>query len=111
MVADWREDYNDRRPHSSPGMKAPRQLRARVRQSRVNGKGDYPRCSRAGPQTPQDAPIPDPEDRITPDSRPEGDQAALATSLRSPSVLTPRNGDPTTLQPETNPRLSQQVDR
>jgi putative transposase len=72
MVADWRDDYNHRRPHSSLGMTAPASF------ARTWAEG--------------------------------GDQAA-AVPLGSPSGLAPRDGERTTLQPPTDHRLSQQVDR
>jgi putative transposase len=70
MVEDWRQDYNEHRPHSALGMQAPAKFawtwRAR--------------------------------------------QDALAASPRSPSGLTPRDGDTPNLQHNNNHRLSQQVD-
>jgi putative transposase len=70
MVEDWREDYNEHRPHSALGMQAP---------------AKFARAWRAR-------------------------QDALAASLRSPSGLTPRDGDTPNLQHNNNHRLSQQVD-
>jgi putative transposase len=70
MVEDWREDYNEHRPHSALGMQAP---------------AKFARAWRARQDT-------------------------LAASLRSPSGLTPRDGDTPNLQHNNNHRLSQQVD-
>jgi len=70
MVEDWRQDYNEHRPHSALGMQPPARF-ARAWSAR---------------------------------------QDALTASLRSPSGLTPRDGDTPTLQHNNNHRLSQQVD-
>ncbi len=70
MVADWREDYNHRRPHSALGMTAPASF-----------------------------------------ARAWADDHSAAVPLRSPSGLTPRDGDPTTPRPRTTHHLSQQVGR
>jgi putative transposase len=71
MVEDWRQDYNEHRPHSALGMTSP------VRFARA-WRAHY--------------------------------DDALAVSLRSPSGLTPRDGDTPTLHSDNNHRLSQQVD-
>lgn len=113
MVADWRQDYNDNRPHSSLHMMAPARFARQWRQSAAAGK-----------EITQDDIA---EDRRSPHSAPttaagaiRGDQelgasgtTTLGVSLRSPSGLPPRDAEPTatTLQPPTHPRLSQQVDR
>ena len=78
MAADWREDYNERRPHSALGMTAPARFAAAWRESAGDGGAD---------------------------------PAMPAAALRSPSGLAPRCGDTTTLQPPTDHRLSQEVDR
>jgi putative transposase len=70
MVEDWREDYNEHRPHSALDMQTPTTF-ARACRTR---------------------------------------QHTLAASLRSPSGLTPRDGDTPTLQPHNTHQLSQQVD-
>lgn len=111
MVADWREDYNERRPHSALGMKAPARFARAWRESRENGQGNTLADPPERRRTPQDASIPTLESPIGPNRGHEVDQAALVVSLRSPSGLAPADHDPTTLQPPTNHRLSQQVDR
>jgi putative transposase len=110
LVADWREDYNHHRPHSSLHMTAPASFARAWRQSRENGKGITLGAFAQGRRTPHNAPIPHREGPIGPN---QGNEAARAASLRSPSGLTPRDGapGPTTLQPRTDHRLSQQVDR
>jgi putative transposase len=114
MVADWREDYNTRRPHSALGMTAPAGFARAWRQGIENGRpitlGDRVQARRS----PQDAPIPKSADRIRPNRAREANRAAPAVPLRSPCGLAPRDGGPagsTTLQPPTDHRLSQQVDR
>jgi putative transposase len=112
LVADWREDYNHIRPHSSLGMTAPVRFASAWRENAENGKaitsGDDPQALRSA----QSAPIAGPDHPIEPDRRQGVGQGALAVSLRSPYGLPTRDGDSTTtLQPPTHPRLSQQVDR
>jgi Integrase core domain len=50
MVADWREDYNHHRPHSSLGMAAPARFAQAWRQTTPNGK----RSPSATPHKPAD---------------------------------------------------------
>jgi putative transposase len=114
MVADWREDYNHRRPHSSLRMTAPAQFARAWRQSNGNGQATTAGASSQGRRSPQNAPIPAADERIESNRCPGVDQAARGASLRSPSGLAPRDAaaqPSTTLQPEPNHRLSQQVDR
>ena len=59
--------------------------------------------------TPRNAPIPTPTDNNDPDQPAEAAQAAPVVSLRSPSGLAPGH-DGTTLQPDTNHRLSHNAD-
>ena len=108
MVADWREDYNQRRPHSALGMLAPVRFAHTWREDAENGRPISPGDTAQARRTPQDAPTSAAKDRIDPD---QADQALRAVPLRSPSGLTPRDGHPTTLQAPTDHRLSQQVDR
>jgi putative transposase len=109
MVEDWREDYNERRPHSALGMSAPGRFARSWRKDRENGQpitlGDPAQALRAA----QNAPISIPLEPIEPDHGPGGDQAALAISLRSPSGLPPRDGD-TTLHLEDHHQLPQRAD-
>jgi putative transposase len=110
MVEDWREDYNERRPHSSLGMTAPARFARSWREDRAQGQPITLGDRAQGRRTPQDAPISIPTDPIELDHGPGVDQAALTVSLHSPSGLPPRDGD-TTLQHQPDHRLSQQVDR
>jgi len=108
MVADWREDYNERRPHSSLGMSAPARFAKTWREDTENGRPITPGDAAQGRRTPQDASTPTAEGQIDPDQVPH---AVRAVPLRSPSGLAPRDGETTTLQAPTDHRLSQQVDR
>jgi len=105
MVADWRHDYNEHRPHSSLGMTAPASFAKAWREDAQRGRPITPGDAAYARRTPQDAPTPAAEVRIGPA------QALRAIPLRSPSGLAPQDGETTTLQAPTNHRLSQQVDR
>jgi putative transposase len=111
MVADWRHDYNHRRPHSSLGMMAPAGFAQAWHQSRGNGQPITPGDTAQARRSPHNAPIPAPAGQIEPDRAREAAHPAPAVSLRSPSGLAPRDDNPTTLQPPTDHQLSQQVDR
>jgi putative transposase len=110
MVADWREDYNEHRPHSALGMKAPakfaREWRKNAETRRAITRGE----SAEGLTTPHNAPSLISTANDEPDQTAGADQAAPVVSLRSPSGLAPED-DGTTLQPDTNHRLSHNADR
>ena len=108
LVADWRQDYNQRRPHSSLGMKAPASFAKAWREVAEKGRPITPGDAAQGRRTPQDAPTSAGEDRIDPD---QTEHALRVIPLRSPSGLAPRDDETTTLQAPTDHRLSQQVDR
>jgi transposase InsO family protein len=108
MVADWRQDYNHRRPHSSLGMSAPARFANAWREDAETGRPITPGDDAQARRTPQAAPTSAGEDRIDAD---QAEQALRAVPLRSPSGLAPRDGETTTLQAPTDHRLSQQVDR
>lgn len=110
MVADWREDYNERRPHSALRMMAPSRFARSWRHERENGQITSGEPAQ-GLRTAENASIDRAEAPIEMNLGCGVDQGALAVSPRSPSGLAPRDGDCTTLQPDTNHRLSQQVDR
>jgi hypothetical protein len=82
MVADWREDYNERRPHSALAMMAPA------------------RFARAWRHAAQ-------EEKVIPLT----DRDAPAALLPSPYGLAPQDGGTPTLHTQNSHRLSQQVDR
>jgi len=111
LVADWRQDYNQRRPHSALGMKAPHRFAQEWRESHESGRPTTPGGPAQTLRTPHNAPVSAAETEKRPDRDPEADRAAPAVSLRSPSGLAPRDGDPPTMQPQPNHRLSLQVDQ
>ncbi len=111
LVADWRQDYNERRPHSSLGMKAPARFAQEWHDSPQTGRPITPGDPAQTRRTPHNAPIPAAEIENRPDRATEIDRAASAATLRSPSGLAPRDGAPLpTMQAQHNHRLSQQVD-
>ncbi len=111
MVADWREDYNERRPHSSLGMRAPAAFARAWREDRETGRPiALGGCSQAL-RSPQDAPPATVSGRIEPDRVAEADPAVPAAPLHSPSGLAPRNGGVPTMSPPNHHRLSLEVDR
>ncbi len=112
MVADWRHDYNERRPHSSLQMLAPARFARAWRESAENGRPITLADPAAGRRTPQGASISAAEDRIDPHQADAGPQVVPAVPLRSPSGLAPRDGDITTYDATpTDHRLSLRVDR
>ena len=92
MVSDWREDYNERRPHSSLQMMAPAKFARAWRKGAEEGKV----ITFTSPAHDQSRGV----DPWTP-----------AASLRSPYGLAPRGGATSTLGSNTDHQLSQQVDR
>ncbi len=112
MVADWRHDYNERRPHSSLQMLAPARFARSWRESAENAQPITLIDPAEARRTPQEASISAAEDRIGSNRGPEADRAGLAVALRSPSGLAPRDGDITTYDAtSTDHRLSLRVDR
>jgi len=108
MVADWRADYNERRPHSSLGMRAPSAFARAWREGSGNAR-PIPLGGRSQDlRSPQDAPPRTLEGRSEPDRPSDAERPA---PLRSPSGLAPPGGNPTTLDLPTDHRLSLGVDR
>ena len=91
MVEDWREDYNERRPHSALAMMAPAKFARAWRQAAAEGKV-IPFTDRPG-------------------SPPGPDHDAPAALLRSPYGLAPQHAGSPTLHQENTHQLSPQVDR
>ena len=79
MVADWRHDYNERRPHSSLGMTAPARFARAWRGSHAEDRPITPGDAAQARRTQQDAPTSEAEDRIGPD---HAEQAFRAVPLR-----------------------------
>src|ERR1700716_4191850 len=71
MVADWREDYNEHRPHSALGMKAPVRFAKAWRRSAENGRPITLGDSAQGRRSPQNAPSSTSTNEIEP-ARPPG---------------------------------------
>jgi len=111
MVEDWRQDYNEHRPHSALGMMAPARFAAAWREAAENGKVIALATLSEGRRTPQDASISPAVTENEPDHAPGARQVAPAGLLRSPlRGFAPQAGG-TTVPPNINHRLSQQVDR
>ena len=114
LVADWRQDYNQRRPHSSLGMNVPARFAQEWHDSHETGRPITPIDPAQARRAPHNAPIPSVTTENQPDRVPDADATVRAVSLRSPSGLAPRDGDPTTYTYDATPtdhRLSLQVDR
>jgi Integrase core domain len=110
VVEDWREDYNERRPHSALGMMAPaRFARAWVKaaqEGKVIPLTSPSQALRSTENTP-DSPARGENHTAT---APGGADAAPAALLRSPSGLPPQHGGSPNLHSNNNHQLSQQVD-
>ena len=110
MVADWREDYNERRPHSALAMMAPAKFARAWRRATEEGKvipfSDPGKALRSSEKTSLSAPIG--EKRA---ERAGTDRKPPAALLRSAYGLTPQHGGSPSLQPNNTHQLSQQVDR
>jgi putative transposase len=112
LIADWREDYNERRPHSALGMAAPARFARAWRERTENGRPITLGQAAEARRSPHNGSIPAVEDRTDPDRVDAGARAVLAVSPRSPSGLAARDGDTATYDPTpTHHRLSLRVDR
>ena len=112
MVEDWREDYNERRPHSALAHDGAGPVRQGMGSGGQGGQGDSLHRPREGPQIARERLLFN-VDRVKtcPIRRrgPLGD--APAALLRSPYGLAPQGGATPTLHTNISHRLSQQVDR
>jgi putative transposase len=110
LVEDWREDYNERRPHSALQMMAPAKFASAWRQAAAEGKvipfTDPPKVLRS----PESAPFSPMIDEKRRESAPGADHDAPAALLRSPYGLAPQGGGTPTLHQDNAHQLSQQVD-
>ena len=111
MVADWREDYNERRPHSALAMMAPARFARAWRQAAQEGKVIPFTDPAKALRSPENAYFSPPMGEKRPEPAPGADRAAPAALLRSPYGLPPRRGGTPTLQEDNSHQLSQQVDR
>ena len=111
MVADWREDYNERRPHSALQMMAPAKFARAWRKAAAEGKvipfSDPAKALRSAERGSFSPPMSENQ----PASAPGTDQDAPAGLLRSPYGLAPQHGGSPTLHANNTHQLSQQVDR
>jgi putative transposase len=111
LIADWREDYNERRPHSALAMMAPAKFARAWRQATDEGKVvpfiDPAKALRSAENASFSPRVREkwsqPTVRV--------DRDAPAALLRSPYGLAPQHGGSPTLQPNNTHQLSQQVDR
>jgi putative transposase len=111
MVADWREDYNQRRPHSALQMMAPARFARAWRQAAKEGKvipfTDPAKVLRS----PESSRFSTPAGENVSHSATGAVGDAPAAMLRSPSGLALHDGGTPTLHTNHSHRLSQQVDR
>jgi putative transposase len=111
LVADWRRDYNERRPHSALAMMAPAKFAGAWRHAAAEGKvipfTDLAKALRS----PESVSLSPPIGENPPEREPRADRDAPAALLRSPSGLAPQHGGSPTLHPNNIHQLSQQVDR
>jgi hypothetical protein len=111
MVADWREDYNERRPHSALQMMAPAKFAKAWREAVAEGKVIPFTDPAKALRSPENSSSSVPTGENVPDSAPAAVGGAPAALLRSPSGLAPQGGGTPTLHINNSHRLSQQVDR
>ena len=111
MVADWREDYNERRPHSALAMMTPARFARAWAQAVKEGKvipiADPAKALRSS----ENGSFSTPPDESVSDSAPRALSSTPAALLRSPSGLAPQGGCTPTLHTRHGHQLSQQVDR
>ncbi len=109
MVADWREDYNERRPHSALAMMAPARFARAWAQAAKEGKViPFTEPAKALRSTEKGS-FSTPMGENASDSAPGALVSAPAALLRSPSGLAPQGGGTPTLHANNSHRLSQQA--
>ena len=111
MVEDWREDYNEHRPHSALAMMAPARFARAWSQAAEEGKVIPLRNPAKALRATANAPFSPAMSEIGAEPPPGADRDAPAALLRSPYGLPPQHGGSPTLHTNTNHQLSQQVDR
>jgi putative transposase len=111
MVEDWREDYNERRPHSALSMMAPAKFARAWAQAVKEGKvipfADPAKALRSTENVSFSTP---PRENVS-DSASGAVSSPPAALLRSPYGLAPQGGGSPTLHTNNSHQLSQQVDR
>ena len=111
MVEDWREDYNQRRPHSALQMMAPARFARAWAQAVQEGKVIPFTDPAKALRSPENGSSSTLTGENVPDSAPGAVGDAPAALLHSPSGLAPQDGGTPTLHTNNSHRLSQQVDR
>jgi putative transposase len=111
MVDDWREDYNERRPHSALAMMAPARFAKAWREAAAEGKVIPFTDPAKALRSTESSSLSTPAGENRPGSAPGVIGDAPAALLRSPYGLAPQGGGTPTLHINNSHRLSQQVDR
>ncbi len=111
MLADWREDYNERRPHSALAMMAPARFARAWSQAAEEGKVIPLTNPAKALRSPENASLSPTTSENGPEPAPRVNRDAPAALLRSPYGLPPQHGGTTTLHSNNTHQLSQQVDR
>jgi len=111
MVEDWRNDYNQRRPHSALQMMAPVRFAAAWRRGAAEGKVIPFTGPAKALRSPERSSLSTPSRENERDSAIGAVGDAPTALLRSPSGLAPQGGGTPTLHTDNGHRLSQQVDR
>jgi putative transposase len=111
LINDWREDYNERRPHSALGMMAPAKFAAAWRQAATEGKVIPFTDPAKGLRSLEKASFSPSTSEKRPEPDPGANSDAPAALLRSPHGLAPQHGGTPTLHQDNTHQLSQQVDR
>jgi len=111
MVEDWREDHNERRPHSALQMMAPTSFARAWRQAAQEGKVVPFTNPAKALRSAENAPLSAASGENQGEGAPGAAVDAPAALLRSPSGLPTQGGDTPTLRTNNSHQLSQQVDR
>ncbi len=111
MVEDWREDYNQRRPHSALQMMAPARFARAWAQAVQEGKVIPFTDPAKALRSPENGSSSTLTGENVPDSAPGAVGDAPAALLRSPYGLAPQGGATPTLHINSSHQPSQQVDR
>lgn len=111
MVEDWREDYNERRPHSALAMMTPARFAKAWSQAAKEGKVIPFTNPAKALKSAENARSSAAKGENHTATAPGAGEAAPAALLRSPYGLPPQHGGTSTLQEDNSHPLSQQVDR
>jgi len=112
LIEDWRQDYNEHRPHSALGMTAPAKFARAWSNAAEEGKVIPFTDPDEALRSPENDSLVSPPMRENHETTPPGvGEHTPAALLRSPYGLPPQHGDTPTLQQDNSHQLSQQVDR